>query len=105
MQIAMPGEDLPTAATAAIGGDDAPYEVEVVVDFGVAAVEYPTLTASTIGAHNAATGRTNSTNATSAAVPAAPLTLSPSQSQPKADPAGALTRHSVGSFIFLFCTR
>jgi hypothetical protein len=82
----MPGEDLPTAATAAIGGDDAPYEVEVVVDFGVAAVEYPTLTASTIGAHNAATGRTNSTNAASTALPVAPVAASPPQSQPKADP-------------------
>lgn len=35
VEIAMPGESLPEAMTSAIGTDEQPYEVEVVVDFGV----------------------------------------------------------------------
>lgn len=54
VEIALPGEDLPQAASAAaaIDADDSPYEVEVVVDFGVSVVEYPALTASSVAAHS-----------------------------------------------------
>lgn len=55
VEVAMPGEQLPqassAAATALEDGDDGPYEVEVVVDFGVAVVDYPTLTASNMMTH------------------------------------------------------
>ena len=51
IEIAVPGEQLPTAAIAAIGADEDPYEVEVVTDFSVAVMDYPLLTASTVTAH------------------------------------------------------
>lgn len=52
VEVALPGEHLPQATSASIvDGEDGPYEVEVVVDFGVAVVEYPALTASNVSAH------------------------------------------------------
>ncbi len=52
VEVALPGEHLPQAssAVAIAEGEEDPYEVEVVVDFGVAVVEYPALTASNMGA-------------------------------------------------------
>ena len=85
-QIAMPGEQLPTAATATIDGeDDEPYEVEVVVDFGVAVPDsgygYPALTASTVSTHN--NSNTNSMPAAATVVPTAPAVGVSSSAQAK----------------------
>jgi hypothetical protein len=76
----VPGENLPAATSTAIGDDDdGPYEVEVVVDFGVAsAVEYPALTASTVAAH-----RSRSTDRNNSTAPAETI-AAPPVSQPKA---------------------
>ena len=88
---------MPQASTSAIDADDAPYEVEVVVDFGVTVVEYPALTAASIAAHSNSTAAPSSaaqalatrTGSTATATPSAPMAVpagsasTQAQAQPK----------------------